>query len=44
MPIDRVRGSELLKSFDFRRLFIEEIGWDKHSGRIKHAIDGHEYD
>lgn len=44
MSIDRVRGSELLRSFEFRRLFIDEVGWDKYSGTLRHEVDGEEYD
>ena len=44
MLIDRVQGPQLLKSFEFRRLFIDHLGWDKFSRVIRHAIDGHEYE
>jgi hypothetical protein len=43
MPIDRVRARQCLKAFDFRKLFLEELGWDKFSEPLVKAIDGHEY-
>ena len=30
MPLDRQRCRPLLQNFDFRSLFIEELGWDTH--------------
>src|SRR5687768_3032912 len=42
MPINRARATEYLSDFAFRRLFVEELGWDnpaaRHSESI--AIDG----
>jgi hypothetical protein len=43
MPIDRERSRQCLKAFDFRKLFIEELGWDKFSGKLLKQIDGIEY-
>src|SRR4051794_660667 len=40
MPIDRERARQYLKSFDFRRLFLDELGWDKHAGSLEKVIDG----
>ena len=43
MPIDRERSRQCLKAFDFRKLFIEELGWDKFSAKLVKQIDGIEY-
>ena len=34
MSIDSGRVRQLLKAFDFQRLFIEELGWDRHVGHL----------
>lgn len=34
MPLDRKRCRPLLQSFDFRNLFIEELGWDTHKATL----------
>ena len=31
---------QYLKQFDFRKLFIEELGWDRFSGKLEIPIDG----
>lgn len=33
MPIDRTRAEPLLRDFAFRKLFVEELGWDNPSSR-----------
>ncbi|WP_348266244.1 Eco57I restriction-modification methylase domain-containing protein [Edaphobacter sp. DSM 109919] len=43
MPIDRERSRQCLKAFDFRKLFLEELGWDKFSSKLVKQIDGVEY-
>jgi type I restriction-modification system DNA methylase subunit len=43
MAIDRERARQYLKSFDFARLFTQELGWDKYSASIAKQIDGHNY-
>jgi hypothetical protein len=35
MPLDRTRCQPLLQNFDFRRLFIDEVGWDKHTTALE---------
>ena len=35
MPLDRTRCQPLLQNFEFRRLFIEELGWDKHTAGLE---------
>ena len=43
MAIDRERARQSLKAFDFRRLFIDQLGWDKYSGDFEKAVDGQAY-
>lgn len=33
MPIDRTRATEYLRDFAFRRLFVDELGWDNPTSR-----------
>jgi len=35
MPLDPTRCQPLLQNFEFRRLFIEELGWDKHTAGLE---------
>ncbi len=45
MPIDKVRATDLLRAFDFRRLFIEELGWDNPSSKkAESVLEGQPYD
>ncbi|MGB7621908.1 MAG: DNA methyltransferase, partial [Terriglobia bacterium] len=37
------RTRELLKSFDLRPLFIEELGWDRHSGKLPVVIGSQDF-
>jgi hypothetical protein len=43
MAIDRGRARQCLQAFDFRKLFIEELGWDRFSRTIVKEIEGLEY-
>jgi hypothetical protein len=43
VAIDRERARQYLKSFDFRRLFLDQLGWDKHAGSLEKVIDGKTY-
>ena len=36
--IEQIRA--YLQAFDFRKLFIQELGWDKHSTNLPVAVDG----
>ncbi|HUQ93319.1 MAG TPA: DNA methyltransferase [Bryobacteraceae bacterium] len=40
MAIDRERARQYLKSFDFRHLFLDQLGWDKHAGSLEKVVDG----
>ena len=43
MAIDRERARQYLKAFNFRKLFIEELGWDNFARPIVKQIDGTDY-
>ena len=40
MELNTARVRQLLKAFDFRLLFIEELGWDHHDARFEIILDG----
>jgi hypothetical protein len=40
MPIDRERARQCLRAFDFRRLFLDELGWDKYSAALPVSLGG----
>ena len=40
MPLDPAGTREYLNAFDFRGLFVQELGWDRHAGQIQIALDG----
>jgi hypothetical protein len=40
MPPDNVRSRKLLAAFDFKSLFIEELGWNRHGARLDIIVDG----
>ncbi|HWO43127.1 MAG TPA: SAM-dependent methyltransferase, partial [Candidatus Eisenbacteria bacterium] len=37
------RIREQLKAFDFHKLFIEELGWDRHTSRLDVHVDGQNF-
>ncbi|MDP2607172.1 MAG: SAM-dependent methyltransferase, partial [Deltaproteobacteria bacterium] len=39
MP-DTTRIREPLRAFDFSKLFIEELGWDRHTSQLEVPVDG----
>jgi len=39
MPLDTKHVRQLLRDFDFRKLFIEELGWDRYAGRLEVLVD-----
>ncbi len=43
MPIDRQRCQQLLRECDLRRLFVEELGWDRHTQTIEVSLNGQMY-
>jgi hypothetical protein len=38
--LDTTRSREYVKSFNFAKLFIEELGWDRHTNRLEIPVDG----
>ncbi|MBX7123290.1 MAG: hypothetical protein K1X42_14265 [Opitutaceae bacterium] len=43
MAIDRERARQYLRSFDFRSLFLDQLGWDRHAGSLEKVVDGRAY-
>jgi hypothetical protein len=43
MPLNVVRVRQCLQNFDFRALFIQELGWDKHPSKLPVVVDGKTY-
>jgi len=43
LPPDAARLRQLLQSFDFQALFIDALGWDRHSKEISVSVDGLTY-
>lgn len=41
LNLDRVR--QCVQDFDFRSLFVQELGWDKHPSSLPVAVDGKTY-
>src|SRR2546428_13349706 len=40
MPLNVARTRQLLSGFDFKTLFIEELGWDSHHASLDVTVDG----
>src|SRR5665213_3270170 len=38
MPMNTGRARQLLKDFDFGRLYIEELGWDRHQANLNVTV------
>ena len=43
MTLSVSRIQHYLKSFKLEKLFIEELGWDRHSGKLLIEVDGTSY-
>src|SRR5271170_5681902 len=43
MPVDVVRLRQYLQTFDFKPLFTQVLGWDKHSGDFTVAADSRSF-
>ena len=43
MPLDVNRTRQYLKDFNFKSLFVEELGWDHHTSRLEVSVDGQSY-
>src|SRR4051812_7128597 len=44
VPFNTERARRCLKEFDFRTLFVHELGWDRHSTNLTVAANGKTYD
>src|SRR5271169_3017625 len=40
MSFNRTRARQLLTTGDLRTLFVDEMGWDRHSATLDIALDG----
>jgi hypothetical protein len=43
MPLDISRARVCLQGFDFKKLFIEEMGWDHHTQNLPITVEGETY-
>lgn len=43
MQLDRKNVSQYLKESKFEQLFIEELGWDRHTGKLEVDVNGEGY-
>jgi hypothetical protein len=44
MPVNSARVRELIREFDFKRLFVEELGWDRFRAQpLEIKVDGESY-
>ena len=43
MPLDVNRTRQYLKDFNFKSLFVEELGWDHHTSHLEVSVDGQSY-
>ena len=41
--LDTASAREYIKSFSFSKLFIEELGWDRHTSRLEIPVDSHTF-
>ncbi len=44
MAINLPQSRQLLKQSEFSKLFIEELGWDRHDGQLSVSVDGLAFD
>lgn len=43
MDLNVIRTRQYLREFDFKRLFIEELGWDQYATKLDVTIDGQDF-
>jgi hypothetical protein len=43
MPLDAQRARQYLKDFNFKSLFVEELGWERHAATHPVTVDGNSY-
>jgi len=41
--LDATAAKQYLRSFDFKSLFIKELGWDRHDGKVDIVVDGQNF-
>ncbi|MBM4147202.1 MAG: SAM-dependent methyltransferase [Nitrospira sp.] len=44
MPLDTAKTRQYIKEFDFKKLFIEELGWDRCNNKLDISLDGIAFD
>ena len=43
MPLNLERTRRLLRGFDFKTLFVEELGWDHYISTLDVPVDGRNF-
>jgi hypothetical protein len=43
MEVDFTRVRRCLREFDFKSLFIEELGWDQYAAKLDITVDGRDF-
>jgi hypothetical protein len=43
MPLNLERTRRLLRGFDFKTLFLEELGWDHYTSILDIPVDGQNF-
>ena len=43
MPLNLERTRTLLRNFDFKTLFVEELGWDHYTSALDIPVDGQNF-
>ena len=43
MPLNLERTRRLLRNFDFKTLFIEELGWDQYKAELDVSVDSQNF-
>ena len=43
MPLNLERTRRLLREFDFKTLFVEELGWDHYTSTLDIPVDGQNF-
>ncbi len=44
MPVNEKLVRQYLRSFDFRNLFLDSLGWDRHVGSINVSVDNETFE
>jgi hypothetical protein len=43
MPLDLIKTKKHLAAFEFEELFIEELGWNRHTAQMDIFVNGHTF-